>query len=231
VPDPSLNAATYFAKELGAAGIAVTGRPERHPAGAGATPVAEVQSAPLSQIVERVLGVSDNEAAEVLARQVGRAAVGEASFAGGVEGVRRALTELGVRLARDDQWYDGSGLSRDNRLTPATLMAVLGLAASEDHPELRAVLTGLPVAGFTGSLEYRFVDTDPAARGHVRAKTGTLRGTSALAGIVTDLGGTSAAFVLVADRVPLAKTLAARDALDAAAAAIGGCRCSVGPGG
>ena len=140
------------------------------------------------------------------------------------------MTELGVELAAGDQWYDGSGLSRDNVLAPATLLAVLRVAAAAEHPELRALLTGLPVAGFTGSLEYRFVDAAPAARGRVRAKTGTLRGTSSLAGVVTDLDGTSVAFVLMADRVPLLKTLAARDALDAAAAAIGGCRCSVGPG-
>jgi serine-type D-Ala-D-Ala carboxypeptidase/endopeptidase (penicillin-binding protein 4) len=230
VPDPSLTAATYFAKELGAAGIRVAGPPERRRARDGATPLAEVESAPLSQIVERVLNGSDNEAAEVLAHQVGLATVGEASFAGGVRGVRTTMTELGVDLAAGDQWYDGSGLSRDNVLAPATLLAVLGIAAAAEHPELRALLTGLPVAGFTGSLEYRFADAAPAARGRVRAKTGTLRGTSSLAGVATDLDGTSVAFVLMADRVPLLKTLAARDALDAAAAAIGGCRCSVGPG-
>ncbi len=149
------------------------------------------------------------------------------SFAGGVRGVRQALTELGVKVA-GDRWYDGSGLSRKNLLDPLTLTEVLRLAASDDHPELRSILSGLPVAGFTGSLEFRFVDVPPAARGRVRAKTGTLAGTSSLAGIVTDLDGTSAAFVLMADRVPLVKTLAARDALDDAAAAIAGCHCSVG---
>ncbi len=80
-------------------------------------------------------------------------------------------------------------------LDPDLLLGVLRVAASPDHPELRAVLAGLPVAGFTGSLEYRFADTAPPARGHVRAKTGTLRNTSALAGLVTDLDGTTAAFV------------------------------------
>ncbi len=184
---------------------------------------------PVSQIVERMLTVSDNEAAEVLAHQVGLATVGEASFAGGVRGVRQALTELGVPLP-DAQWYDGSGLSRENVLAPETLLAVLRVAASADHPELRAVLTGLPVAGFTGSLEYRFVDTAPAARGRVRAKTGTLRDTSSLAGIATDLDGTSVAFVLMADRVPFLKSLLAQQALDAVAAALGGCHCSVGSG-
>jgi serine-type D-Ala-D-Ala carboxypeptidase/endopeptidase (penicillin-binding protein 4) len=113
-------------------------------------------------------------------------------------------------------------------LAPAILLDVLELAASSEHPELRAVLAGLPVAGFTGSLENRFADAAPPARGHVRAKTGTLRNTSALAGLVTDLDGTSVAFVLMADRVPESRKLAAQEALDAVAGALGGCHCSVG---
>jgi D-alanyl-D-alanine carboxypeptidase/D-alanyl-D-alanine-endopeptidase (penicillin-binding protein 4) len=228
VPDPSLTAATYFAEDLAAAGIRVTGGPERHPIGDGATPLAEVESAPLSQIVERMLTVSDNEAAEVLAHHVGLAVGGQASFAGGVRGVRHALVELGVRPAPNERWYDGSGLSRHDVLDSTALTDVLRLAASDDHPELRPVLAGLPVAGFTGSLEYRFADAAPPARGHVRAKTGTLRNTSALAGLVTDLDGTTAAFVLMADEVPFLRSLAAQDALDAAAAEIAGCHCSVG---
>jgi D-alanyl-D-alanine carboxypeptidase/D-alanyl-D-alanine-endopeptidase (penicillin-binding protein 4) len=65
----------------------------------------------------------------------------------------------------------------------------------------------------------------------VRAKTGTLRNTAALAGVVTDQDGSSAAFVLMADRVALLKGTAAENALDAAAAALGGCHCSVGGAG
>ena len=229
VPDPSLTAATYFAQELRAAGVLVAGQPVRRRAADSATPVAAVEGPPVSQIVERMLTVSDNEAAEVLAHQVGLATVGQASFAGGVRGVRQALTELGVPLP-DADWHDGSGLSRQNLLAPETLLAVLRVSASPDHPELRAVLTGLPVAGFTGSLEYRFVDTLPVARGRVRAKTGTLRNTSALAGIATDLDGTSVAFVLMADRVPHLKSLLAQEALDAVAGGLGGCHCSVGSG-
>ncbi len=229
VPDPSLTAATYFAQELREAGLLVTGQPVLRRAADGASPVAAVEGPPVSQVVERMLTVSDNEAAEVLAHQVGLATVGEASFAGGVRGVRQALNELGVPLP-DARWYDGSGLSRQNLLAPETLLAVLQVAASPDHPELRAVLTGLPVAGFTGSLEYRFVDTAPVARGHVRAKTGTLRNTSGLAGIATDLDGTSVAFVLMADRVRFLRSLLAQQALDAVAGALGGCHCSVGSG-
>jgi D-alanyl-D-alanine carboxypeptidase/D-alanyl-D-alanine-endopeptidase (penicillin-binding protein 4) len=121
--------------------------------------------------------------------------------------------------------YDGSGLSRQDRLAPATLTAVLRLAAGDDHPELRAVITGLPVAGFSGSLEQRFEDGAPEGRGRVRAKTGTLTGVSALAGVATDLDGHPMVFVLMADRVALPDTLTAREALDALAAGLGACHC------
>ena len=102
------------------------------------------------------------------------------------------------------------------------------LAASAEHPELRSVLTGLPVAGFTGSLTYRF-DKGPAeAKGRVRAKTGTLTGVHGLAGVADDASGARMVFVLVADRVRLLKNLEAQTLIDRVAGALGACRCGVG---
>ena len=59
--------------------------------------------------------------------------------------------------------YDGSGLSRENRITPVALIGVLRAALDPAHPELNAVVTALPVAGFTGSLTNRF--DEPVPRG------------------------------------------------------------------
>jgi D-alanyl-D-alanine carboxypeptidase/D-alanyl-D-alanine-endopeptidase (penicillin-binding protein 4) len=126
--------------------------------------------------------------------------------------------------------HDGSGLSRRDRLTPETLLGVLRVAASDDHPELRQVITGLPVAGFVGSLQWRFDDAPAAARGRVRAKTGTLTGVSGLAGIATDADGNRMAFVAIADRIDVPQTLAARRDLDRIAAALASCHCGAGPG-
>lgn len=224
VADPSLSAATVFAGALSRAGIEVLGVPEPRPARSGAGQLAVVTSAPLSEIVERVLLVSDNEAAEVLARQVGFATFGEGSFAAARRGIAQVLRKHGVELG-ESVLYDGSGLSRESRLAPGVLVAILRLAASDDLPQLRSILTGLPVAGFTGSLAYRFEDTAPQGRGRVRAKTGTLTGVSVLAGIATDLDGHPMLFALMADKVALEDTLDARDALDAAAAALGACHC------
>jgi D-alanyl-D-alanine carboxypeptidase/D-alanyl-D-alanine-endopeptidase (penicillin-binding protein 4) len=87
----------------------------------------------------------------------------------------------------------------------------------------------MPVAGFTGSLAYRFADGvagEGDARGVVRAKTGTLTGVHALAGVVTDRDGNTMAFVIAADRVRLLDNLDARVAVDDLAADLAACRCS-----
>jgi serine-type D-Ala-D-Ala carboxypeptidase/endopeptidase (penicillin-binding protein 4) len=223
VADPSAEAAEAFAQALERAGVKVRGRPSPQRAGRDALVLARASSPPLAQIVERVLSVSDNEGAEVLARHVGLAVSGSGSSAAGTEAVLSTLRDLGVRTG-NAQVYDGSGLSRKNRIDPDTLVDVLRVAASEAHPDLRAVITGLPVAGFTGSLAFRF-DHAPVA-GRVRAKTGTLTGVSSLAGVATDLDGVPMVFALVADRVKLLDTLDAREALDDLAAALGACHCA-----
>lgn len=222
--DPAREAAEKFAAALKQAGVRVTLAPRKLGSTSSQTELASVQSAPVGEIVQQTLAVSDNNAAEVLARHVGIAVDGDGSFVGGLKAVFSVLEGLGVDTT-GSRAYDGSGLSRENRLTATTLIDVLALAASPDHPTLREVITGLPVAGFTGSLQRRF-DRGPAeAQGRVRAKTGTLTGVHGLAGIATDLDGNLMAFVFVADKVPVADTLAAQRDLDLMAAALGACRC------
>ncbi len=222
VDDPAATAAADFASYLAADGVRVTGVPRQGTARPSARELARVTSVPLSDIVERVLETSDNQAAEVLARQVGLAVSGRASFIGGVDGVRQAMGDLGTAL-HGARWYDGSGLSRDDRIDPQTLVDVLQVAAAPEHPELRPVLTGLPVASFTGSLSGRFDQT--SGGGWVRAKTGTLRGTSALAGLATDARGRVMVFAFVSNHVDDLGTLDAEAALDRLASALAACRC------
>lgn len=224
VPDPAPSAAAEFRRELVRAGIKVAGRTTRTVAGPTTTPVASVSSPTVAQVVQRVLEVSDNNAAEVLLRHIGIADQGEGSFAAGQRGVERVLGANGIDLGAS-VLYDGSGLSRDNRLAPEVLVEVLRWAASPDHPQLRPVLSGLPVAGYTGSLTDR-MDHGPAeGRGRVRAKTGTLTGVSSLAGIAVDRDGNLMAFALMADKVRPDRSGLARVAMDDAAAGLGACAC------
>ena len=227
VADPPAAAAAVFAGFLRQDGIGVAPSIGEQHAKPHAREVTRVASPPVSAIVERTLQNSDNEGAEVLARHVGLQVTGHASFTGGVAGVRKTLQGLGIDLSHATI-QDGSGLSRHDRLDAETLVQVLQLAGSGDHPELRSVLTGLPVAAYDGSLAARFTTASGGGtegRGLVRAKTGTLRGTSALAGITTDARGRLLVFALVSNHVRYAETLDTRAALDRLAAALSTCRC------
>jgi serine-type D-Ala-D-Ala carboxypeptidase/endopeptidase (penicillin-binding protein 4) len=222
--DPARDAADLFAHLLGARGVEVRAsvapiRARRH-----AHVLAQVQSAPLAEIVQHVLEHSDNEGAEVLLRQLAIASGRPGSFAAGVKVVRTTLTRLGVPL-RHAVLYDGSGLSRGDLLPVRTLLSVLQLDASDSHPGLRPVVSGLPVAGFSGSLAYRFLYDAPGGLGLVRAKTGTLTGVHALVGIATTRSGKALVYAAVADRVPVPKTSLARIQLDRISSALATCRC------
>jgi len=222
VADPAGDAAKDFAQALTAAGIAVNGVPTAALAPGNAPVLARVQSAPLREIVDHVLETSDNEGAEVLAHQAGLAAGTGASFAGGVQAVMQTLPKLGVDTAGLDL-HDGSGLSRQDRLTATALVQVLQKATADS--ELAPIVSALPVAAFSGSLVERYDDHSDAGRGVVRAKTGTLTGVDALAGYTQDAEGSPVVFAVVADDVAVPNTLKARDALDALATALTTCRC------
>ncbi|MGK5629651.1 D-alanyl-D-alanine carboxypeptidase/D-alanyl-D-alanine endopeptidase [Streptomyces sp. URMC 123] len=185
--DPAGDTARAFAELLRERGIEVDGAPASVRAGAGARRLAAVQSPPLAALVERMLTHSDNDIAEALARQTALADGAPADFEGAGRAVAARLAKLGLPVA-GARFADGSGLSRDDRVSAELLARLLALAADPGRPELRPVLTGLPVAGFSGTLSGRYGGASAGA-GVVRAKTGTLRGVSTLAGTVADADG------------------------------------------
>lgn len=216
-PDPALVAGAAFAEMLEDRDITVEGEPGRTTAAPEARELAAVASAPLVDVVEHVIAASDNDGAEVLLRHaalgLGRPGSTEEATAAVVE----VLDGLGVDSS-DVVLLDGSGLARGSSVPPGTLVEVLVLAASQDHAELRPVLTGLPVAAWNGTLDDRIGD----APGLVRAKTGTLSGVHTLSGIA-ESGESGLAFAVLANDAPDA--LAARAALDDVAEALAQCGC------
>ncbi|MFF1546421.1 D-alanyl-D-alanine carboxypeptidase/D-alanyl-D-alanine-endopeptidase [Streptomyces sp. NPDC058291] len=218
VGDPAAEATATFARYLEAAGIRTTA-PGPSKATTRAQSLATVSSPPLSTLVERMLTNSDNDIAEALARQTAVATGIRADFAGAGRAVQTQLKKLGLPVA-GTRFKDGSGLDRQDRLTANLLTALLVKAGEPGRPDLRPVLTGLPVAGFTGTLTTRYAD---GAAGVVRAKTGTLTGVNTLAGTVVDQDGRLLAFALMADGTT--DPAAAQAALDRAATALAGCGC------
>src|SRR6266849_5725777 len=210
---------------LTAAGLRVTGPPAAQAAPAHAQGIASVSSPPLAAIVEQTLEESNNVIAENLARQVALATGMPASFSGAAAAVTAELRRLGVGTGL--HLVDGSGLSPQDGIAPATLVKVLTLATADAR--VRPLLAGLPVAGFSGTLsggESVFSGISGAALGSVRAKTGNLGTVTALAGLVTDKAGRTLAFAFMADHIPAAGMLrTAAGAIDEAAAALANCGC------
>ncbi len=223
--DPAAMAAASFAALLTADGIHVTGSPALQTAPARAPVVASVVSPPLSAIVEQMLEESNNVIAENLARHVALAVGEPASFGGGAMAVTRELRQLGITAGI--RIVDGSGLSPEDAITPDALVRILEVAIA--RPGLRALLAGLPVAGFSGTLsagQSVFSGIGGAALGSVRAKTGNLGTVAALAGLVYDKSGGVLVFAFMADQIPSAGMLQeAAEAIDSAAAALAGCGC------
>lgn len=215
--DPAAEAARAFGRFLEEEGVR-TSAPGPSKAGAGAKTLAEVSSQPLSVLVERMLTDSDNDIAEALARHTALATGRRADFDGAGEAIHERLRKLGLPVA-GVRFHDGSGLDRADRLTARLLTALLATAADERRPELRSALTGLPVAGFTGTLAGRFAE----GAGVVRAKTGTLTGVNTLAGTLVDTDGRLLAFAFLANGTT--DRTAAQNALDRAAGALAACGC------
>lgn len=219
--EPDLAGAVKLRNALRDAGIKVGDGLRRGAAPPQARTLATVESPPVAALVERMLARSDNELAESLARHVAIARGSSADFAGVATALPATIRDLG---ADPPDLRDGSGLSRLNRVTPAQLVGVLSVAVREAR--LGAVLTGLPVAAFTGTLATRY-DTAPSsgAAGRVRAKTGSLDNVATLAGVVETRSGRLLVFAFTADRLPTRFVAAAGRALDAAAAALAACGC------
>jgi D-alanyl-D-alanine carboxypeptidase/D-alanyl-D-alanine-endopeptidase (penicillin-binding protein 4) len=203
---PALDVARALADRVGAATVGLG------PAPADAQVLAATQSPPLIDRLESMMIWSDNVMAEAVGHElaVHRGQPGSASAA--TQSTLDVLTGhgfdiTGVTLA------DNSGLSTYNLIPPRVLDDVLHDAAS-DTP-LRHLLATLPVAGGSGTLTDRYQDLP--GRGWVRAKTGTLTGTSALAGVVTADSGRVYSFALLSNGSDI---LAARAALDRFASAI-----------
>ena len=222
VEDPAATAAKAFASALEKRGVDVT--TIRHTTAArGAERVAAVSSMPVAQIVEQLLLSSDNDAAEVMFRQVARAAGQPASFAGGVVAVRKTLTSLGIWEV-GTKIYDGSGLARENKVSADVLTRAVRVAMAPDRPRLRSLLTGMPTASVDGSLRLRFADdAGKPGRGVLRAKTGTLSKVHSLAGYVLTKDGSLVAFAFVANDVK--NDFASAKWLEHVTAAVAACGC------
>ncbi len=141
-------------------------------------------SKPLSHIIWDLNHFSTNVIAEQLLYHIGFSNKGGLSREVGIARIGTYLNKLGLQ-SDDYDIYDGSGLSRENRITATLLLRVLRDVYKNQRiwPEFES---SLPVGGKSGTLKKRFKSLKG---GIVRAKTGSLNGVASLAGyIITDKG-------------------------------------------
>jgi len=223
IDDPAHHAAWRMAAMLRARGVAVTGRidvrhrPLADADGALVQPVvatpmlATAAPAPLIEDIRLTNKVSQNLHAELLLRRIG------GSIRGGIEAVAAMMGAAGVpRTAWD--LSDGSGMSTYNRVSPRATVALLRWV--QGQPWGTRWLETLPVAGVDGTLARRFRGT--ALEGRLLAKTGSLSGTTALAGVLTAASGRRLTFAAYANDIP--EGTSATAAIDAALLAVAAAR-------
>lgn len=191
--DPAAGAAGVLNELLRQRGVQVDHPPASGAFPKGAVELASVASPTITELVGQMLRESDNTTAELLLRELGLRVLGTGTTGAGRRVVVDTLRRMGLPMA-GVRVVDASGLDRGNRVTCRFLVALL-----TDAPTAALTAGGLPVAAQSGTLYRRFLATPVA--GHVRAKTGTIRGVSGLAGHADGAGDRPLTFAYIQNNV------------------------------
>jgi D-alanyl-D-alanine carboxypeptidase/D-alanyl-D-alanine-endopeptidase (penicillin-binding protein 4) len=188
--DPALAAADELIRQLRAAGVTIGGGSARAAAPTADTPVlASVQSAPLSSITADTLTNSDDNAAEMVLKELGTTVALPGTRANGAGVVQARLAEWGIDTT-GTAMNDGSGLDRTDLARCDEMLGVLNHEAADP-----AYTDALATLGQTGTL--RGVLADHPLAGVLRGKTGSLTGAKSLSGYVPLAGGGRIAFTML----------------------------------
>jgi D-alanyl-D-alanine carboxypeptidase/D-alanyl-D-alanine-endopeptidase (penicillin-binding protein 4) len=211
--DPIARAGAAFAAALGGSPTVTLGTATSN------TVIAEVQSQPLSTLIDFMLLTSDNTLAETIARVVSVKSGLDGSADSLQKAIPAALMAFGLNV--DGLVItDGSGLSETNGVPPA-FVAQLMVKVMNGERGLNVVYNALPVSGETGSLASRFTGANAVARGAVVAKTGWIDTAYTLGGVVHAADGTPLTFAFYAIGDGIQDT--ARAALDTLATGVFNC--------
>jgi serine-type D-Ala-D-Ala carboxypeptidase/endopeptidase (penicillin-binding protein 4) len=160
--------------------------------------LASYESKPLLQDVRVINKVSQNLHAEILLRLLGRERGNAGTIESGLEVLRGFLTQAGIS---SDQYvfYDGSGLSRQNLVTPHAIVQLLRYCSTQ--PWGSDYKATFPISGVDGSLTDRL--NSPRLQKRILAKTGSLGGVKALSGYATTDSGQVVVFSILSNNFNL----------------------------
>lgn len=160
--------------------------------------LASYESKPLLEDLRVINKVSQNLHAEILLRLLGRERGNAGTIEGGLEVLREFLTRAGIT---SDQYvfYDGSGLSRQNLVTPHAIVQILRYASAQ--PWGGAYKATFPVSGVDGSLSDRL--NSPRLKSRILGKTGSLGGVKSLSGYATTDTGQTVVFSILSNNFNL----------------------------
>jgi D-alanyl-D-alanine carboxypeptidase/D-alanyl-D-alanine-endopeptidase (penicillin-binding protein 4) len=216
ISHPSLLFVYLLRASLFQRGVTITGKSRTVPALAyssasastnptGLLEIASMQSPPFSIVAAQTLKPSQNLYTELILRTLGKVAplpsgtanTPRTSEDAGLEIVKTFLREAGVS-ANGLTLNDGSGLSRNDMVTPeATLQLLIYMSR---HRYAGAFREALPIAGVDGTLRNRMKGT--VAENNVRAKTGTLSSAASLSGYLTTAAGENLVFSIMVNNYP-----------------------------
>jgi D-alanyl-D-alanine carboxypeptidase/D-alanyl-D-alanine-endopeptidase (penicillin-binding protein 4) len=197
-PDPVALFGACLRAELERGGVHVAGKLRRERGARGGATIARLET-PLARYLAAINTDSTNAVADQVFFATARAVRGEASREAGAKATAAALAKLGVQSEGLVQ-VDGSGLSRDDRVTARQMTALVEAVLSGDVRTAAPYLDSLAIAGESGTLDER-LRASPA-RGRVHAKTGFIAGTSALCGVAEALDGVRYVFSILVDYPP-----------------------------
>lgn len=171
------------------------------------TELLTISAPPMSRILAKINQDSNNLYAEVLGKILAK----KMQQATAIDAINYSLEKIG--LAPESYYLvDASGLSRQNLITPQTLVEVLQLMEQQFDPQVaQAYRQSLAVSGSKGTLKRRL--TSPNLQGNVLGKTGTLTGVGALSGYLTTQENQTLVFTILVNNSNL-KHQAIRQAID-----------------
>jgi D-alanyl-D-alanine carboxypeptidase/D-alanyl-D-alanine-endopeptidase (penicillin-binding protein 4) len=243
--DPSIKTGQTFALYLIKNNIKVNGLVFRKTVPEGAFDLSIQYSKSVSQIIEDILMISNNQDAEIIARVASLVSENDPSTSAATELILKDVEMLGISSV-DNVITDASGLSRSNKISPSDFSELIYKSIKNPEvirenrgetlkfmvkpeiaitPDLWSVFTGLPTGYGLGTLKKRFDEVGSPGRGVVRAKTGSLNRVITLAGTVTTKDNVFLSFAVLVNRVEQPENV--REAIDNLLNKLAECNCAI----